>query len=73
MSTSCIKDIDNTQFYKLPFSQVTSLVKKRKILIVKGKAFVPEEAMMFTIVPYFKKILMSSFEASIKVVIMTIL
>ncbi|XP_029166963.1 DNA primase large subunit-like [Nylanderia fulva] len=64
MSSPYVNNIDNTQFYKVPFSHVTSLVKKRKIFVMYGEAFVPEEEIAFMFVPYFKRILISSFEAA---------
>lgn len=65
--SSHINDIDNMQFYKVPFSSVGSLVKKRKVFIREGAAFVPEGEIVFLFVPYFKKILLSGFEVSIMI------
>ncbi|XP_011347187.2 DNA primase large subunit isoform X1 [Ooceraea biroi] len=57
-----ISDIDSTQFYKVPFSNVISLVKKRKVFIMHGEAFVPAEEMVYLFVSYFRRILISGFE-----------
>lgn len=65
MSSLYINDIDSVQFYKVPFSRVISLVKKRKIFITQGKAFVPEGEIVFMFTPHFKRILISGFEVSI--------
>lgn len=64
MSSAFINDIDSTQFYKISFCCVSSLIKKRKVLIMNGEAFVPQQEMAFAFVPYFKAILISSFEAA---------
>lgn len=65
MSSSHVSNINSMQFYKVLFSHVTSLVKKRKVFIRNGEAFVPEGEIAFVFVPYFKRILISSFEVSI--------
>lgn len=65
MSSSYVNNIDSTEFYKVPFSHVISLVKKRKVFVMYGEAFVPEGEIAFMFVPYFKRILISSFEVSI--------
>ncbi|XP_012220272.2 DNA primase large subunit-like isoform X1 [Linepithema humile] len=62
LQTSSNKDIDDMQFYRIPFSHVPSLIKKRKVFIMNGEAFVPEEEMVFLFIPYFRNILISSFE-----------
>lgn len=64
MSSSYVNNIDSTEFYKVPFSHVISLVKKRKVFVMYGEAFVPEGEIAFMFVPYFKRILISSFEAA---------
>lgn len=65
MSSLNISDIDSTQFYKVPFSQAANLIKKRKIFIIQGIAFVPEKEMGFVFVSHFRRILISAFEVSI--------
>lgn len=65
MSSSHVSNIDSMQFYRVPFSHVTSLIKKRKVFVMHGEAFVPEGEIAFMFVPYFKRILISSFEVSI--------
>lgn len=65
MSSSHVSNIDIVQFYKVLFIHVTSLVKKRKVFIMNGEAFVPEGEIAFMFVPYFKSTLISSFEVSI--------
>lgn len=60
------KDIDDIQFYRVPFSHVPSLIKKRKVFIINGEAFVPEEEMVFLFMPHFRRILISGFEVSTK-------
>jgi DNA primase large subunit len=67
-SSSRIINIDNTHFYKVPFSHIISLVKKRKVFLMHGEAFVPEEEMVYLFVCYFKKALISGFEVSIKLI-----
>ncbi|KAL0099241.1 hypothetical protein PUN28_020071 [Cardiocondyla obscurior] len=57
-----INDIDNTQFYSVPFSEVPNLLKKRKAFIMQGKAFIPEQEMAFLFVTHFRRIFISSFE-----------
>lgn len=69
MSSPYVNNIDNTQFYKVPFSHITSLIKKRKVFVMQGKAFVPEQEMAFVFVSHFRRILISSFEVSIKIII----
>lgn len=64
MSSLQPSDIDSIQFYKIPFSHVTNLVKKRKVFIMQGTAFVPEKEMGYVFTSYFKKILISAFEVS---------
>ncbi|XP_011632163.1 DNA primase large subunit-like isoform X2 [Pogonomyrmex barbatus] len=62
MSSPYVSDIDNIQFYRVSFVHTTNLIKKRKVFIKEGDAFVPEEEMAFVFVSYFKRILVSSFE-----------
>ncbi|XP_072751767.1 DNA primase large subunit isoform X2 [Anoplolepis gracilipes] len=64
MSSLHISNIANIQFYKVLFSHVISLVKKRKVFIMNGEAFVPEGEIAFVFVPYFKRNLISNFEAA---------
>ncbi|KAL6442344.1 hypothetical protein ACFW04_002534 [Cataglyphis niger] len=64
MSSSHVSNIDIIQFYKVLFIHVTSLVKKRKVFIMNGEAFVPEGEIAFMFMPYFKSTLISSFEAA---------
>jgi len=66
ISSSHIIDIDNTHFYKVPFSDIISLVKKRKVFLMHGKAFVPEEEMVYLFASYFKRALISGFEVRMK-------
>ncbi|XP_011874949.1 PREDICTED: DNA primase large subunit-like [Vollenhovia emeryi] len=63
-SSPNVDDIDNTQFYKVPFSDIANLVKKRKVFVTQGEAFVPEREMAFLFVSYFRRILLSSFETA---------
>lgn len=65
MSSLQVNDVDSMQFYKVPFSQASNLVKKRKVLIIQGTAFVPENVMGFVLATYFKRILISAFEVSV--------
>lgn len=65
MSSPYLSNINSIQFYKVLFSHVTSLIKKRKVFVMNGEAFVPEGEIAFVFVPYFKRILISSFEVSI--------
>lgn len=65
MSSSNVSDIDNIQFYKVPFPQVANLVKKRKVFIAQGVAFVPEKEMAYVFVSHFRRILISAFEVSV--------
>ncbi|XP_012521525.1 DNA primase large subunit isoform X2 [Monomorium pharaonis] len=62
MSSSCTSDINNIQFYKVPFSDIASLIKKRKVFVMQGEAFVPEQEMIFVFTSHFKRSLISSFE-----------
>ncbi|XP_011701144.1 PREDICTED: DNA primase large subunit-like isoform X2 [Wasmannia auropunctata] len=62
MSSSYVNDIDNTQFYRIPFSHTANLIKKRKVFVMRGEAFVPEQEMAFVLVSHFRRILISSFE-----------
>ncbi|XP_020286637.1 DNA primase large subunit-like isoform X2 [Pseudomyrmex gracilis] len=64
MSSAFINDVNSAQFYKISFCCVPSLIKKRKVLVINGEAFVPQQEMMFAFVPYFKAILISRFEAA---------
>ncbi|XP_032678182.1 DNA primase large subunit-like [Odontomachus brunneus] len=64
ISSLNVSDIDSTQFYKVPFSQAANLIKKRKIFIIQGIAFVPEKEMGFVFVSHFKRILISAFEGA---------
>lgn len=65
-------NIDNTQFYRVPFFHIANLIKKRKVFIAQGEAFVPEQEMAFMFVSHFKKILMSSFEVSMNMIIVNL-
>lgn len=64
--------IDNTQFYRVPFSHIINLIKKRKVFITQGEAFVPDQEMAFMFVSYFKRILISNFEVSMNVIIVNL-
>lgn len=61
-SSSHDSNIDNTQYYRIPFSHIANLIKKRKVFITQGEAFVPEQEMAFMFVSHFRRILMSNFE-----------
>lgn len=67
MSSPNINDIDNTQFYRVLFSHIANLIKKRNVFVMQGEAFVPEQEMAFVFVSHFKRILISSFEVSMNV------
>lgn len=69
MSSPYVSDIDSTQFYRIPFSLIASLIKKRKVFVMQGEAFVPEQEMVFVFASHFKRILISSFEVSVNVII----
>lgn len=62
-------NIDNTQFYRIPFSHIANLIKKRKVFVTRGEAFVPDQEMAFMFVSYFRRILISNFEVSMNVII----
>ncbi|XP_071554134.1 DNA primase large subunit-like isoform X2 [Temnothorax nylanderi] len=62
MSSPHVSNIDNTQFYRIPFSHVASLIKKRKVFIMQGEAFITEQEMAFVFVSHFRRILISGFE-----------
>ena len=62
MSSPNINDIDNTQFYRIPFFHIANLIRKRKVFVMQGEAFVPEQEMAFVFVSYFRRTLISSFE-----------
>ncbi|XP_071627498.1 DNA primase large subunit isoform X1 [Temnothorax longispinosus] len=62
ISSPHVSDIDNTQFYRIPFSHVASLIKKRKVFIMQGEAFITEQEMAFVFVSHFRRILISGFE-----------
>ncbi|XP_014468169.1 PREDICTED: DNA primase large subunit-like isoform X2 [Dinoponera quadriceps] len=64
VSSLHISDIDSMQFYKVPFSHVPSLVKKRKVFVKQGIAFIPEKDMGFVFTSYFRKILLSALEGA---------
>lgn len=68
MSSSHISDIDNTQFYRVLFSHIANLIKKRHVFVMQGEAFVPEQEMAFMFVSHFKRILISSFEVSMNII-----
>ncbi|XP_024867223.1 DNA primase large subunit-like isoform X2 [Temnothorax curvispinosus] len=62
ISSPHVSDIDSTQFYRIPFSHVASLIKKRKVFIMQGEAFITEQEMAFVFVSHFRRILISGFE-----------
>ncbi|XP_018060402.1 PREDICTED: DNA primase large subunit-like isoform X1 [Atta colombica] len=64
MSSPNINDIDNTQFYRIPFFHIANLIRKRKVFVMQGEAFVPEQEMAFVFVSYFRRTLISSFEVA---------
>lgn len=72
MSSPYVNNIDNVQFYRVSFSRVPSLIKKRTVFIMQGEAFVPEREMAFVFVSHFKRILISSFEVGIKMIIISL-
>ncbi|XP_018304460.1 DNA primase large subunit isoform X2 [Mycetomoellerius zeteki] len=64
MSSPNINDVDNTQFYRIPFFHVANLIRKRKVFVMHGEAFVPKQEMAFVFVSHFRRILISSFEVA---------
>ncbi|KYN07625.1 PREDICTED: DNA primase large subunit-like [Cyphomyrmex costatus] len=61
MSSPNVSDVDNTKFYRVPFFYIANLIRKRKVFIMQGEAFVPEQEMAFVFVTHFRRILLSSF------------
>jgi len=72
MSSSYDNNIDDTQFYRVHFSHIANLIKKRKVFIMQGEAFVPEQEMMFVFVSHFRRILISSFEVIVNMIIVNL-
>jgi len=54
------------------FSHIANLIKKRKVFIMQGEAFVSEQEMMFVFVSHFRRILISSFEVIVNMIIVNL-
>lgn len=50
-------DIDNIDFYELPFSEVFDLVSDRKVYVYKGIAYVPQTELLSVFVSHFRHFL----------------
>ncbi|XP_025986112.2 DNA primase large subunit isoform X3 [Solenopsis invicta] len=62
ISSPHVSNINNTHFYRIPFSHIASLIKNRKVFVMQGEAFVPEQDLAFVFASHFRRILISNFE-----------
>ncbi|KAF3430233.1 hypothetical protein E2986_05477 [Frieseomelitta varia] len=54
-SSARVKNIDVTEFYKVPFHKVTDLIRSRRVYLNQGIAFIPQADLVSLFASYFKK------------------
>ncbi|XP_033318780.1 DNA primase large subunit-like [Bombus bifarius] len=54
-STAKVKNVDMTEFYKVPFQKVTDLIRSRRVYLNQGIAFIPQTDLVSLFVSCFRK------------------
>lgn len=63
-STAKVKNVDMTEFYKVPFQKVTDLIRSRRVYLNQGVAFIPQTDLVSLFVSCFRKNLVDGMPVS---------